>query len=153
MEASVNPHTNKHADPQSNPAVAHERTDADSRAVTKFGIGLVFIVMASYLFLWWLFDHFSAREASLSPPVPALIRQQAAHEPPEPRLQMSPPVDMRKMRQDEDAVLHHYGWVDPDRGVVRIPIERAIDIIAGRGLPRFEPETGKGPEAKRQAAK
>jgi hypothetical protein len=74
----------------------------------------------------------------LSPPVPALIREQAPKEPPEPRLQGNPQVDMKQMLVEEDAVLHHYGWVDPDRGVVRIPIERAIELAGGRGLPQFQ---------------
>jgi hypothetical protein len=42
------------------------------------------------------------------------------------------------MHQEEDEVLNHYGWVDPDRGVVRIPVERALDIVAQRGLPQFK---------------
>ena len=56
------------------------------------------------------------------------------------------------MLQDEDSVLNHYGWVDPERGVVRIPIDRAIDVIATRGLPRFTasapPSVGSTPDAR-----
>jgi hypothetical protein len=32
---------------------------------------------------------------------------------------------------DQRAVLDSYGWVDRDRGVVRIPIERAMEIVSG----------------------
>ena len=28
--------------------------------------------------------------------------------------------------------LHHYGWVDKNSGVVRIPIERAIELVAAQ---------------------
>jgi hypothetical protein len=90
------------------------------------------------LILWWVFSSFSQREQKLSPPVPALIRTQASKEPPEPRLQANPQSDMRKMLQEEDAVLNHYGWVDPDRGIVRLPIARALDIVALTGLPQFK---------------
>jgi len=31
--------------------------------------------------------------------------------------------------------LHQYAWVDPDKGIVKIPIDRAMDLIAQRGLP------------------
>jgi hypothetical protein len=33
------------------------------------------------------------------------------------------------------VALGGYGWVDEERGIVRIPIDRAIDIVARRGQP------------------
>lgn len=39
------------------------------------------------------------------------------------------------LRPGEDKVLHSYGWVDEKKGIARIPIDRAIDIIAQQGLP------------------
>src|SRR5438552_103199 len=125
-------------EPGSNPTVAHEKTDADTRAITQFGIALVFVVVLSQLGLWWLFSAFTKRESKLSPQVTALVRTQAPTEPPEPRLQANPQADMRTMREKEETVLNHYGWVDPNRGVVRIPIDRALDLIAERGLPQFK---------------
>ena len=125
-------------EPENNPTVAHEETDADTRAITQFGIALVLIVVLSQLGLWWLFNTFTRRESKLSPPVTALVRAQAPTEPPEPKLQANPQADMRMMREKEETVLNHYGWVDPNRGVVRIPIDRALDLVAERGLPQFK---------------
>jgi len=31
--------------------------------------------------------------------------------------------------------LDSYGWIDQDNGIVRIPIDRAIDVTVQRGLP------------------
>lgn len=132
-------------EPDNNPTVAHEHTDADSYAITRFGIALAFLIVVAQLLLWWLFDHFSAREARLSPHVPAIVRMEAPRLPPEPRLQgnapldLNPRLDLKKMRQDEDAFLNHYGWIDPDRGIVHVPIDKALDIIAQTGLPKFKP--------------
>ena len=39
------------------------------------------------------------------------------------------------LRPGEDAILNSYGWVDQKNGIARIPIDRAIDILAARGLP------------------
>lgn len=131
-------------DPESNPTVAHEHTDADSHAITRFGIGLAFIVVVSQLLLWWVFDHFAARETKLSPHVSAIIKAQAPTLPPEPRLQgnapldLHPRLDLQRMRREEEDVLNHYAWVDPDRGVVRLPIERALELVAQNGLPKFK---------------
>jgi len=35
----------------------------------------------------------------------------------------------------EDLLLDNYSWVDRSKGTVRIPIERAMELIAQRGLP------------------
>lgn len=143
-------------EPESNPTVAHEETDADARAITQFGIALVLVVVLSQLALWWLFNTFTRRESKLSPPVTALVRAQAPTEPPEPRLQANPQADMRTMREKEETILNHYGWVDPNRGVVRIPIERALDLVAERGLPPFKatgPGAGGAKSSKDRAAK
>ncbi len=35
---------------------------------------------------------------------------------------------------NEEKTLYSYGWVD-ETGTVRIPIERAMDLIVQRGLP------------------
>lgn len=45
----------------------------------------------------------------------------------------------------EDLLLEHYSTSAPENGQVRIPIERAMQIIAGRGLPVAPAATGSGP--------
>jgi hypothetical protein len=55
--------------------------------------------------------------------------------PPEPRLQADPSDDIAKLRAYEESMLERYSWVDRDKGIVRIPIDRAIEITAQRGLP------------------
>ena len=55
--------------------------------------------------------------------------------PPPPRLQTYPFDDIKELRKNENNVLEHYAWVDKNAGVVRIPIERAIEVLAAKGLP------------------
>jgi hypothetical protein len=55
--------------------------------------------------------------------------------PPEPRLQESPRQDLKAMRAQEDWELNHYFWMDKNKGTVAIPIERAMEILAQRGIP------------------
>ena len=43
------------------------------------------------------------------------------------------PADLAKFRAWEDSQLNSYGWVDRTAGVVHIPIERAMEIIAQQG--------------------
>jgi hypothetical protein len=54
---------------------------------------------------------------------------------PEPQLQKSPIPDLKAVRAAEDQVLTSYGWVDQQKGVVRIPIAQAMDLLVKKGLP------------------
>jgi hypothetical protein len=55
---------------------------------------------------------------------------------PTPRLQTDDGnQDVADLHQREDLLLENYSWADQSQGKVRIPIERAIELIAQRGLP------------------
>ena len=43
--------------------------------------------------------------------------------------------DVADLHQREDLLLDNYSWVDQSQGKVRIPIERAMEMIAQSGLP------------------
>ena len=44
------------------------------------------------------------------------------------------------MRAAEEAALNSYGWVDKDAGIVKIPVDRAMEILAKKGLPARKQE-------------
>jgi hypothetical protein len=54
---------------------------------------------------------------------------------PAPALQKDPQVDLQNYRSAAEADLNGYGWIDQTRGIVKVPIERAIALLASRGLP------------------
>jgi len=61
---------------------------------------------------------------------------------PTPRLQTDNGMqDVVDLHQREDLLLDHYSWIDQSQGKVRIPIDRAMELIAQRGLP-VEQQTG-----------
>jgi hypothetical protein len=47
--------------------------------------------------------------------------------------------DVADLHAREDLLLSNYTWVDESKGTVRIPIERAMELIAQRGLPVAQP--------------
>jgi hypothetical protein len=47
--------------------------------------------------------------------------------------------DVADLHAREDLLLENYSWVDQSQGKVRIPIERAMELIAERGLPVAKP--------------
>jgi len=54
---------------------------------------------------------------------------------PAPHEQIAPELDLEVWRAQQTTELNSYGWVDRNTGVVRIPIERAMELISQRGLP------------------
>jgi len=44
-------------------------------------------------------------------------------------------LDMEAFRASEDVLLNNYEWVDRKHGVVRIPINRAMEMLVQRGTP------------------
>ena len=113
------------------PHAGFEQTDVDAWAVGKFGITLVLVCLASLALLFGMFrlyrDKLNARpETAVIDPVKVF---------PQPRLQLTPVRDLEAMRAAENQILTTYGWVDQQKGVVRIPIDRAIELLAARGLP------------------
>ena len=55
---------------------------------------------------------------------------------PTPRLQTDDGnQDVTDLHQREDLLLDNYSWADQSQGKVRIPIDRAMELIAQRGLP------------------
>ncbi len=52
-----------------------------------------------------------------------------------PHLQIMPKEELSQFRTKEEAELNTYGWINRTAGVVRIPIDRAMDLLLERGLP------------------
>jgi hypothetical protein len=60
-----------------------------------------------------------------------------------PHLQLTPAEDLKQFRAREDGELKSYGWINRTAGVVRIPIDRAMESLLQRGLPaRSETNVG-----------
>jgi hypothetical protein len=112
------------------PHAGHETTDINVWAVGKFAIGLVIVCVVSLLLLFGLLRFFQSREetsvANTVEPVKLF---------PEPQLQKTEILDLKALHAEEDKLLNGYAWVDPKQGIVRIPVDRAIEVLAKRGLP------------------
>jgi hypothetical protein len=127
--------------PEVHPDVHHEESDVNINAILGFGAGLIVATLVVVALIGLLFRFFDARERhNQAPRMYPLAAGQENRLPPEPRLQTDPREDLADLRAREDALLHSYGWVDRNAGVVRIPIESAIKLTLERGLPsRQEP--------------
>ena len=122
------------------PAARHETRDADIRSLVIFAAVLAGTVL---LVMWGMARvfHYFGTTQSLGPPASPFAEARTL--PPQPRLQVEPRIELNQLRGGEDAMLHSYGWVDRNAGVVHIPIERAMDLVVEKGLPMREERGGK----------
>jgi hypothetical protein len=129
--------TTKHdpLEPEGSSHVAYEHGDADIVTVSKYAIALAFGVLIAASAMWGLFDYFTAHSNEEETTVPKMVLEERPKLPPEPRLQATPKVYVKELRASEEEFLKSYGWIDPNQGIVRVPIDEAIAIVAKKGLP------------------
>jgi hypothetical protein len=115
-------------------ALGHETRDVNLKFFASVMVGLFMILMVGMSVSLWYQNTLREGVRMRDTPPPPLAAT-LPKDPPEPRLQPTPGVDLQKFRAEEEKVLHNYGWVDAGSGIARIPIERAMELTAQRGLP------------------
>ena len=137
----ANGHSGRHDhSPLENPDVSYERTDVDFFQITAFGVGLAIATVVVAFAIIALFNFLAKHEDSKNPPAIASMAKDRPALPPGPHIQPvpgepMPPVQLQELRGSEDEILNNYGWIDQSKGIVRIPIVQAIDMVAAKGLP------------------
>lgn len=141
-----------------------EREDLSATAVYAFIAGLAVICVLAYFILIGLYRYLDAQQRASEPPQNPLVP--AKHEAvkptraqtkaeikkdfPEPLLEEDEGGQLDAERVKEEQQLNSYGWVDEKAGVAHIPIERAMELTAQRGMPVLPQGS---PDAKKPAGK
>ena len=132
-----------------NPETHHERSDVNVRALLMSMAIFVAFAAVSHFVLYGMFKYFAqmARNKTAAP-LTDVLRPPDAAIPQGTRLQpfpnrdtrgemtlpiaTTPIVDMEQMRATEDQALHTPGWVDRQKGIVRVPIDVAKQLTVQR---------------------
>ena len=72
---------------------------------------------------------------------------------PQPQLLVNEPANLSDLHRHEQEMLTTYGWMDQNAGIVRLPIERAKELILERGLPVRGTDAGKDVKAVKEVKK
>jgi hypothetical protein len=120
------------------PGAGYERRDANIAALLQFAFWLAVLLAVTLVGMKWTFDYFKRTEA-LGPPPSPLVKPDARVLPPSPRLQAQPHLELKDYCEAQQAKVNTYSWVDRQSGVVRIPVDRAMDLVLTRGLPARSP--------------
>jgi hypothetical protein len=123
----------------------YEQQDLSAHGVYAFLVSLIVGGIIVYFVIWGFYHFMEARQRAYEPPPSPLVKQvetdprivstEEIKQFPEPRLETNERVEIKDFRLKEEQTLNSYGWVDQDAGVVRIPIDRAMQLLAQRGLP------------------
>jgi hypothetical protein len=134
--------------------VAYEREDLSPRGIFAFLIGLALVAVLVHFTLKGMYGYLDTYEKQHQPPLNPLVSQtendsrkvsnaDIARFPP-PRLESNERLEINDFRLQEEKNLNSYGWIDQKAGTVRIPIDRAMQLLAQRGLPT-RPQAGAVP--------
>src|SRR5271169_5662537 len=124
MEHSVQPTPN---------GAGHEQSEISVRfIVVSLGVLLIgtFLVALLVVGIFRFFSNTYQTQES--------AKQNQQQIPPEPRIEVEPYKQLLDVHAREDHVLKSYAWVDKSQGIVRIPIDQAIDELAKKGLPSHD---------------
>jgi hypothetical protein len=106
----------------------HEPIEANVRAVWITGVVLTGIVAATFLVILGL----QARLETMQPPQDTQASDETQTET---DANWNVPPQVQELRAKEHRFLTTYEWVDQSSGVARIPLDRALELIAENGLP------------------
>jgi hypothetical protein len=109
-----------------NPNTAFEPSDWSLGPVALIYVAIPILLVTSCLVLIAAFP-------SALPDVERTLRIA----PPGPRLETNPEAELQRLRAEEEKWLNTYGWIDKQKGIVRIPIEEAMKKLARTGVPGF----------------
>lgn len=122
-------------------------SELDFRSIVAFVSGLAGITLLVLGLMWGLSIFLKRSLVSQDPRAPALAEAREERVPPGPNLQPNPSADLAAFREAEEAELAKWAWVDREKGVARVPVERALEIVASRGLPAPPPMPPPAPAA------
>jgi hypothetical protein len=124
----------------------HERRDANVRSLALFGVFMLGTLIVVCVGRWGVVVYVAGHQ-TLGPPASPFAQGRPMPAPGQPLLQAAPRQDLLHAVEQQQQLLTTYGWVDQKAGVVRVPIDRAMDLLLQRGLPVRGSGLPSGPSA------
>ena len=116
--------------------LGHEPLTVSVKGLIIGTAGVALLIVVSLALMYWLAIGLETREHVAEQTVPLEWTQEDL--PPAPHVQPNQAFELQQFTQANLDLLNSYGWVDQRQGVARIPVNRAIDLLAERGLPTLQ---------------
>lgn len=127
------------------PDTEFEREDLSAGGILGFLAGLAITGFVMHIILVGMYAYLDTYQKTHQNQGSPLVKTpnedmrspkpEVANKFPLPRLEVNERSELYDFRRKEEDTLNTYGWVDQNAGVVHIPIDRAMQILAHRGLP------------------
>jgi hypothetical protein len=93
------------------PQQGYERGEPGTKLIALFGVGFIVVLVAVIMGVQFYFDRLQERQVF--------------------QTQLAPVSDdMKNVHARDEGNLHSYGYIDRNNGVVRIPIDRGMELLA-----------------------
>jgi hypothetical protein len=143
----------RNVQPAQPPIAPTESDGVNYRGILWFVIILTVTVLVCQVLMVGVFKMFQHQVTTADPGRPAMMAPATSPEPgmavdigaPGPALLTDESGNLRQFRQAEDEDMHSYGWIDKNAGIVRIPIDKAKELLLERGIPGGKPMPTTGP--------
>jgi hypothetical protein len=112
----------------------YEQRDANIKGLLQFSLWMALVLAVTLVAMKWTLNYFNKIEP-LGPPASPLARATQREPLPSPFLQVHPHGELEDYCAAQEQEVNTYGWVDQQSGIVRIPIDRAMDMSLQRGFP------------------
>ncbi len=145
------PENPRYGEEIANPETHHETSDVNVRALIWFAVICVVFAVVAHFVLTLMFHTFVKLERNRNTNQMTGIRTPAVTVPQnqpllqpfpkstgtstQPPYEATPVQDLVALRAGEDKALHSYGWVDRQKGIVRVPIDVAMRLAVQHGMP------------------
>jgi hypothetical protein len=131
--------------------LSHEANRVQVKGILGFALALIALAGIVHLVLAFVMQQFSKEESKLQNQRPPLFALPV--DVPTPHLQGNPGADLARLKTQSLDRLNTYGWVNREAGIARIPIDRAMDILARSGLPKRAAPPKSSPETTSSSSK
>jgi hypothetical protein len=112
----------------------YEKRDVNIRGLFQFAFWMAMVLLVTLVGMRFAFSSFK-NSMPLGSTASPMVKLTDRMLPPSPRLQVLPHQELQDYCTAQQQEVNTYGWVNQPSGVVRIPVDRAMELILARGLP------------------
>jgi hypothetical protein len=105
------------------------RSDIAARPIAWAGFAIAAVVATLVVLVFLLLHFWQASPSSDRARVPYEMVV------PGPVLQSAPQLDLRAYRDEKQRLIETAAWIDPQRGIARIPVADAMELLAAPAAP------------------
>jgi hypothetical protein len=126
-------HGEKHDVPV-DPSAGWEKRDVNIKGLFIFGFWMAVVLLVTMVGMNFAFKGFK-KASPMGPTRSPMVQEGERMVPTGPLLQVHPHQELKDYCAAQQKEVSTYGWIDQGSGVVRIPVDRAEEMILAKGLP------------------